>query len=84
MYVETGDSVDCVKGLAISVPIHAYRVHIEVGDICLEGNGPFKTASLETPFVCSVTITDVDVIAVANGDVSGFGKFDTAEEGLAD
>ena len=64
---------------------------IVVGDICLEGHTPqfccraapvLQNSFFGNDFFCGVAIVDVDFIAVANGDVAGFGNLDAAEKGL--
>ena len=67
------------------------RICVQIGDVGLEWDAPELSLGASPPFkdrrlryldFCCAAVENVDLVAVADGDVSCFGKFAAAEEGL--
>ena len=71
--------------------IKGKRIGVEICDLGLEGDAPelglgasssFEYFSLRHSDFCGAAVKDVDLVAIVDGDVPCFGKFDATKEGL--
>ena len=85
------DDVGGVEGFQTRWPIQEKSVCVDVGDVGLEWDAPelgfgasppFEDRFLRYFYFCCAAVINIDFAAVADGDVTCFGKLATAEEGL--
>ena len=85
------DNTGGVKGVKTRGAIEEKRISVEIGDVGLEWDAPELSLGASSPFedrhlghlnFCCTAVKNVDLVAVADGDVPCFSKFSAAEEGV--
>ena len=82
------DDVGRIKGLMTRGAIKEKSICVEIGDVGLEWDVPELSFGASPPFedrrprdlnFCCAAVENVDLVAVADGDLSCFGKFSAAQ-----